>query len=134
MNQAQHNTSLFEEFPREVTITDPTHPLFGQTLPVLPVKETTYRRTTHLTVVLPTGRRRSIPRQATTPDPPAHHAGASGISGDLLPISVRTILPLARFVAGLHRAKEEQDATPLTPNASGSRPGLSPGDTPSFSN
>jgi hypothetical protein len=102
MNQIQRNTSLFEELSGEVTITDPTHPLFGQTLPLLTVK--TYRSKTHVTVLLPTGRRRSLLRQVTSLESPG---GSPPASSGLPSISVRTILPLARFVAVLQRAKEE---------------------------
>jgi hypothetical protein len=88
-----------------VTVTDPTHPLYGQTLPCISVR--VHRSNTHVTVLLPTGRRRSVPRSATDLERPAEEA-----SHDLpLPvISVRTILPLARFVQGLKQAKEERHA------------------------
>ncbi|TMD62454.1 MAG: hypothetical protein E6I91_15915 [Chloroflexi bacterium] len=51
-----------------------------------------------MTVLLPTGRRRSVPRSATNLERPVEES-----SYDLhLPvISVPTILPLARFVQGL---------------------------------
>src|SRR5947209_16730775 len=62
-NQTQRDTPLFEELSGEVTITDPTHPLYGQTLPLLTVRIN--RSKTHVTVLLPTGRRRSVPRSAT---------------------------------------------------------------------
>jgi len=105
VNQIQQDTPLFEELSGEVTITDPTHPLYGHTLPLLTVRVN--RSKTHVTVLLPTGRRRSVPRSATdlerlreedTYDPP------------LPVISVRTILPLARFVQELKQAKEERHA------------------------
>jgi hypothetical protein len=35
MNQIQRDTPLFEELSGEVTITDPTHPLYGHTLPCI---------------------------------------------------------------------------------------------------
>jgi hypothetical protein len=63
MNQTQQDTPLFEELSGEVTITDPTHPLYGQTLPCISVR--VHRSKTHVTVLLPTGRRRSVPRSAT---------------------------------------------------------------------
>src|SRR5258708_26913099 len=62
-NPIQQDTPLCEELSGEVTITDPTHPLFGQTLPLLSVR--THRSRTHVTVLLPTGRRRSVPCDAT---------------------------------------------------------------------
>jgi hypothetical protein len=103
--RTQHNTSMVDGFTHEVTITDATHPLFGQTLPLLSLQ--IHRNKTHVTVVLPTGRRRSVPRQATSLENPPD---SSPVSANLLPISVRTILPLARFVAVLQRAKEESHA------------------------
>jgi hypothetical protein len=92
-NQVQQDTPLFDELSGEVTITDPTHPLYGQTLPCLSVR--VHRSKTCVTVLLPTGRRRSVPRSATNLEHQAEHVP----SDPPLPvISVRTILPLARFV------------------------------------
>ena len=104
-NQTQRDTPLFEELSGEVTITDPTHPLYGQTLPLLTVR--IHRSKTHVTVLLPTGRRRSVPRLATDLE-----RSVEEVSYNLpLPVtSVRTILPLARFVQGLKQAKEERHA------------------------
>jgi hypothetical protein len=104
-NQIQRDTPLFEELSGEVTITDPTHPLYGHTLPLLTVRVN--RSKTHVSVLLPTGRRRSVPRSATNLERPAEET-----SHELpLPvISVRTILPLARFVQALKQAKEEKHA------------------------
>ena len=104
-NQTQRDTPLFEELSGEVTITDPTHPLYGQTLPRLSVRVN--RSKTHVTVLLPTGRRRSVPRSATDLERPAEEASPDP---PLPVISVRTILPLARFVQGLKQAKEERHA------------------------
>ena len=47
-------------FVTGVSISDPAHPLFGQTLPV--VQESSPRGQSHLIVSLPNGDRRSIPR------------------------------------------------------------------------
>ena len=88
-----------------MTITDPTHPLYGHTLPLLTVRVN--RSKTHVTVLLPTGRRRSVPRSATDLGRPAEEASHDP---PLPVISVRTILPLARFVQGLKQAKEERHA------------------------
>ncbi|MFL5693077.1 MAG: DUF5372 family protein [Ktedonobacteraceae bacterium] len=105
MNQTRRDTPLFEELSGEVTITDPTHPLYGQTLPLLGVR--TYRSKTHVTVLLPTGRRRSVPTHATDRERPICLA----TQGTPLPvISVRTILPLAHLVQQLKQAKEESHA------------------------
>jgi hypothetical protein len=92
-----------------VTITDPTHPLYGQTFPLLTVRVN--RSKTHVTVLLSTGRRRSVPRSATDLEHPVE-----AVSHDFpLPaISVRTILPLARLVQELKQAKEESHAEQAT--------------------
>jgi hypothetical protein len=109
LNQTQRDTPLFEALCGEVTITDPTHPLYGQTFPRLTVRVN--RSKTHVTVLLPTGRRRSVPRSATDLQHPVEE-----VSHDLpLPaISVRTILPLARLVHQLKQAKEESHAEQAT--------------------
>src|SRR6266702_6603259 len=86
-NQIQRDTPLFEELSGEVTITDPTHPLYGHTLPCLSVR--VHRSKTHVTVLLPTGRRRSVPRSATNLEHPTEHVSHDS---PLPVISVRTIL------------------------------------------
>ena len=108
-NQTQRDTPLFEALSGEVTITDPTHPLYGHTFPRLTVRVN--RSKTHVTVLLPTGRRRSVPRSATDLEHPVE-----AVSHDLpLPaISVRTILPLARLVQQRKQAKEESHAEQAT--------------------
>ena len=105
VNQIQQDTPLFEELSGEVTITDPTHPLYGHTLPLLTVRVN--RSKTHVTVLLPTGRRRSVPKASTDLEHPVEQAS---LHPCLPVISVRTILPLARFVLGLKQAKEERYA------------------------
>ncbi|HEY6406401.1 MAG TPA: hypothetical protein VIY29_02925, partial [Ktedonobacteraceae bacterium] len=65
------------------------------------------RSKTHVTVLLPTGRRRSVPRSATNLERPAEEVTPDP---SLPVISVRSILPLARFVQGLKQAKEERYA------------------------
>jgi len=104
-NQTQRDTPLFEELSGAVTITDPAHPLYGQTLPCLSVRVN--RSKTHVTVLLPTGRRRSVPRLATNLERPAEE---SSYDPALSVISIRTILPLAHLVQGLKQAKEESHA------------------------
>jgi hypothetical protein len=80
----------------EVTITDPAHPLSGQTLPLLPVRIN--RSTPQVMVLLPSGRRHRVPRAATNLERPE---GAVSPAAPLPVISVRTILPLARLVQQL---------------------------------
>ena len=104
-NQTHRDPPLFEELSGEVTITDPTHPLYGHTLPRLTVRVN--RSKTHVTVLLPNGRRRSVPKVSTDLEPPVEQAL---VSPPLPAISVRTILPLARLVQQLKQAKEESHA------------------------
>src|SRR5437879_1572935 len=52
-NQTQQETPLLDKVCGEVTVTDPTHPLYGQTLPQLPVRIN--RSTPHVMVLLPIG-------------------------------------------------------------------------------
>ena len=104
-NQTQQDTPLFEALSGEVTVTDPTHPLYGQTLPCISVRVN--RSKTHVTVLLPTGRRRSVPRSATDL---ARSREEVSHAPPLPIISVRTILPLAHLVQGLKQAKEEGHA------------------------
>jgi hypothetical protein len=117
MNQTQRDTPLFEELSGEVTITDPTHPLYGQTLPCISVR--VHRSKTHVTVLLPTGRRRSVARSATDLERPREE---SSHDPPLPVISVRTILPLARFVQALKQAKEERHAQKSAESIQSSEP------------
>src|SRR5437588_1422172 len=89
----------------EVTVTDPAHPLYGQTLPQLPVRIN--RSTPHVMVLLPSGRRHMVPRAATNLERPEE---AVSPASPLSSISVRTILPLARLVQQLKQTKEESHA------------------------
>ena len=108
-NQIQRDAPFIERLSGEVTITDPTHPLYGQTLPCISVR--VHRSKTHVTVLLPTGRRRSVPRSATN----LERAAEQPLHDPPLPaLSVRTILPLAHFVQKLKQAKEERHAEQQT--------------------
>jgi hypothetical protein len=117
-NQTQRDTPLFEELSGEVTITDPTHPLYDQTLPLLTVRVN--RSKTHVTVLLPTGRRRSVPRSATNLE---RLAEESSCDSSLPVISVRTILPLAHLVQQLKQAKEESHAEQTASTSHPTEPG-----------
>ncbi|MFL5666537.1 MAG: hypothetical protein ACJ8BW_35090 [Ktedonobacteraceae bacterium] len=88
-------------------VTDPAHPLYGQTLPRLPMR--VKHHPPQVMVLLPSGRRHLVPRAATNLELSAE----AGLSASSLPsISVRTILPLARLVQQLKQAKEESHAEP----------------------
>jgi hypothetical protein len=104
-NHTQQDTPLLAKVCGEVTVTDPAHPLYGQTLPLLPVRIN--RIPLHVMVLLPSGRRHMVPRAATN----LEHSAEAGLSASPLPsISVRTILPLAHLVQRLKQAKEENHA------------------------
>ncbi len=104
-NQTQRDTPLLDKVSGEITVTDPAHPLYGQTLPLLPVRIN--RTPLHVMVLLPSGRRHMVPRAATNLERPAEGV----LPPSPLPvISVRTILPLARLVQQLKQAKEESHA------------------------
>src|SRR5258707_5031639 len=92
-NQTQRETPLLDKVCGEVTVTDPAHPLYGQTLPQLPVRIN--RSIPYVMVLLPSGRRHTVPRAATDLERPGE---AVSPASPLPPISVRTILPLARLV------------------------------------
>src|SRR6266581_4859462 len=77
----------------------------NQTLPQLPVRIN--RSTPHVMVLLPSGRRHTVPRTATNLERPGE---AVSVASPLPAISVRTILPLARLVHQLEQAKEESHA------------------------
>src|SRR6266700_212767 len=115
-NQTQRETPLFDKVSGEVTVTDPTHPLYGQTLPHLPARMN--RSTPHVMVLLPTGRRHAIPRAATNLECPVENASHTS---PLPAISIRTILPLAHLVHQLKQAKEESHAEQTTSGAPGRR-------------
>jgi hypothetical protein len=117
-NQTQQETPLLDKVCGEATVTDPTHPLYGQTLPQLPVRIN--RSTPHVMVLLPSGRRHTVPRAATNLERPEEAVSPASF---LPSISVQIILPLARLVQQLKQAKEEshaeQTASPIHPTEHG---------------
>jgi hypothetical protein len=89
----------------QATVTDPTHPLVGRTLPVL--RFTTINRMDHVVLLLPDGQHRVIPRGATDLTADA----AAPIAANALPrVSARTLLPLAFQVRALRQAQAYQEA------------------------
>jgi hypothetical protein len=118
-NQTQQETPLLDKVCGEVTVTDPAHPLYGQTLPLLPVRIN--RKPLHVMVLLPSGRRHMVPRAATN----LEREGVAVSSAAPLPsISVRTILPLARLVQQLKQAKEESHAEQTASPIHSTEPGF----------
>jgi hypothetical protein len=125
-NHTQQDTPLLDRVCGEVTVTDPAHPLYGQTLPQLPMR--IKHNPLQVMVLLPSGRRHLVPRAATNLERPE---GAVSPAVPLPVISVRTILPLARLVQQLKQAKEESHAEqtasithPTDPGAPSSRDDL----------
>jgi hypothetical protein len=90
-----------DQVSRHVTITERTHPFFGRTFPV--VRDTSSLGVSYLVVELPNGRTRSVPIAATEDTTETARHSPSG----LLPISARTLLPVARHLQVMVRAKEE---------------------------
>jgi hypothetical protein len=122
-NRTQQETPLLDRICGEVTVTDPAHPLYGQTLPQLPMR--IKHHPLQVMVLLPGGRRHLVPRAVTNLERPEE---ATSPAVPLPVISVRTILPLARLVQRLKQAKEENHAEqtasithPTDPSAAGSR-------------
>ena len=118
-NQTQRDTPLLDKVCGEVTIIDPTHALYGQTLLLLPVR--IHRKPLHVMVLLPSGRRHMVPRAATNLERPE---GTDSPAAPLPSISVRTILPLARLVQQLKQAKEESHAEPTASSTHAPAPGF----------
>ena len=101
-----------------VTVTDAAHPLYGQTLEV--VHDSSPLGKTNLTLRLPNGQTRSVPRQATN----FEATNAAGDQAHLLPrISVRTILPLTQFVKHRLLSTEKKNDDPTTSSARKDNPG-----------
>ena len=89
--QTQQTATHFDGSTRHVWIIDPAHPLYGRSFPLIRIDSP--RGKNNVVILLPTGRRRSVPRAATDLD-----ASASPSSSTLPRISVRTILPLAHRI------------------------------------
>ena len=107
-HQAQRDASRLDRLALWVTVTDPQHPFFGRTFPV--VRPVSGRGNGRLLIRLPDGEIRVIPRAATDlvgASPPA------GQASEVPRVSVRTLLPVAQYVRSLIRAAEEvpRDAT-----------------------
>ena len=100
-NQAQRDASEFDRVVPTVTVTDPCHPLNGRTCEL--VRPVSSRGKAMLTLRLPDGQLRSVPRAATDID--GHSQVAVSREGPL--ISVRTLLPVARLVRLMITATEE---------------------------
>ncbi|MCI0666178.1 MAG: hypothetical protein L0220_34425, partial [Acidobacteria bacterium] len=90
--QTLHTATVTDKVAEFVTVVDSTHPFFGRTFPL--VRSTSARGKQYLVVRLPNGHTRSVPIKATDYEPPQSVPAPIG----LLPISARTLLPLARYL------------------------------------
>jgi len=122
--QKQQNAPLSDRVVSAVTITEPTHPLFGQTLPVIRIPASALIEPT-IIVQLPNGEHRRLPQAATDLALAPRDRIVSTVP--LLPISVRTLLPLAHAVRCLLEVREEKrdehQPEPTAAAAGGALPG-----------
>ncbi len=102
--QTKQNATVFDQLVSHVTITDPTHALFGRTLPVIRTPAPAHWKRFVL-VELPTGEPRRVPCSAT--DLAQSTSSQSALEACSLPISARTLVPLAHAVRRLLGATEE---------------------------
>ncbi len=102
--QTKQNATVFDQLVSHVTITDPTHALFGRTLPVIRTPAPAHWKRFVL-VELPTGEPRRVPCSAT--DLAQNLSSQSSSEASLLAISARTLVPLAHAVRRLLGATEE---------------------------
>src|SRR5262249_15893741 len=123
----RQNTYMVNQVAAEqATIVDPTHPLFGQTLPIL--RASRHHLKERIVVALPDGRERRIPVSITNLiERPPDGAKTAGL------ISVRTLMPLVELIramvapreGNIHGAVQDSTAEELPrPNkSSGAGPG-----------
>lgn len=101
MARKRQNTYVVTQLAADhATIVDPTHPLFGQTLPIL--RASRHHLKERIVVALPDGRERRIPISITNLiERPSDNSTATGL------ISVRTLLPLAELIRAMVAPQEE---------------------------
>jgi IS66 Orf2 like protein/Family of unknown function (DUF5372) len=101
LSRKRQNTYVVTQLAADhATIVDPTHPLFGQTLPIL--RASRHHLKERIVVALPDGRERRIPVSITNLiERPADNSTAAGL------ISVRTLLPLAELIRAMVAPQEE---------------------------
>jgi hypothetical protein len=111
----RQNTYVVNQLAADhATIVDPTHPLFGQTLPIL--RASRHHLKERIVVALPDGRERRIPISITNLiERQSDNSPAAGL------ISVRTLAPVAKLirvmvalqVENIHGATSHSTATEL---------------------
>jgi uncharacterized protein DUF5372 len=105
--QTHRDTPQVNEIPDHITITDPQHPLYGQTFSILRTRSS--RRNSRVVLILPNGHTRTVSRSVTDIDRPPVE------SSTVLPISAATLLPLARYIRDKVLAREEQSYDASSP-------------------
>ena len=115
--RASQDAPIFDRIVSRITVTDPHHALSGREFPL--VDPRSGRGPTYVVVELPDGRRRSIRRAATDLLNPSLPASV-GAEPDHARISIRTLLPLARYFAAtlassIEEATCDVDHTSTTP-------------------
>jgi hypothetical protein len=97
----RQNTYVVNQLAADhATIVDPTHPLFGQTLPIL--RASRHHLKERIVVALPDGRERRIPISITNLiERQSDNSTAAGL------ISVRTLAPLAELIRVMVALQEE---------------------------
>ncbi|MGA0565689.1 hypothetical protein ACO2RV_25065, partial [Ancylobacter sp. VNQ12] len=98
------DTLIVDRLVSEVTITDPHHALCGQRLTLVPMRSA--RGPAFVVVELPDGRRRSIRRSVT--DLGSAKSCIPAPAPELLRVSVRTLVPLARHLTATLASSTEE--------------------------
>ena len=105
--QTHRDTPQVNEIPEHITITDPNHPLYGQTFSLL--RTLSSRRNSRVVLILPNGHTRTVSRSVTDLDRPPVEFSPVAL------ISAATLLPLARYIRDKALAKEEQSHDASSP-------------------
>jgi hypothetical protein len=103
-SQRHQDTPLPDRVMSQVTIIDPSHPLYGHTFPLVPSTMPRRNRQT-LVITLPTGQQRSVPRAVT--DLASPEVSVEAVLPSLAPLSGSILLSLAQQVRRL-QAQEER--------------------------
>jgi hypothetical protein len=99
LSSKRQNTSMSASPAGQVTIIDPSHPLYGRMLPLS--RPPSKRSKAHLLVQLPDGRVQRLPREVTDQE-----ASASVPHPQAL-ITVPTLLPLVHLICAMLSGKED---------------------------
>jgi hypothetical protein len=110
LSRKRQNTYVVNQLAAEqATIVDPTHPLFGQTLPIL--RASRHHLKERIVVALPDGRERRIPISITNlVERPPDGAKPVGL------ISIRTMMPLVELIRAMVAPKEDNTHGATSPS------------------